>query len=221
VLARAAAAAGVRRLVYMSSVRAMGDTTAHEVPFRCTDPPLPQDVYGRGKLAIEGALRSAVRETCLELVILRPPVVHGPGVKGSFRALMRLVASGMPLPLAGVDNRRSLISRDNLIDIVALTCVHPAVADRVLMVRDSIDFATPELIRALAEGLGCAARLFSVPKTTFALFRCLPRVGPLVKRLTLSLQVDDRATRALLDWVPPVSAEIGLAATARAFRTQP
>jgi nucleoside-diphosphate-sugar epimerase len=216
-LARAAVSGGVRRLIYMSSVRAMGDATLARAAFRSTDLPLPRDAYGRGKLATERALEAAARESGLDLVILRPPLVYGPGVKANFRALMRLAASGLPLPLAGIDNRRSLIFLDNLVDVAARACVHPGVAGQVLLARDAVDLSTPELIRALADGLGRPARMFTVPKFAFAPLRGLPGWGPFVKRLTLSLQVDDEATRALLNWLPQVSSETGLAATARAF----
>jgi len=217
-LASAAFNAGVRRMVHMSSVRAMGDATLPEIPFRCTDPPVPRDAYGRGKLAIERALQIVARQTGLELVILRPPLVYGPGVKANFRALLRLAASGLPLPLAGIDNRRSLIFLDNLVDVAARACTDHRAPGRVLLARDTVDWSTPELIRVLAEGLGRTTRLFTAPEAAFAPLRGLPGLGKLVKRLTLSLQIDDQATRALLDWQPPVSSEIGLAATARAFR---
>jgi nucleoside-diphosphate-sugar epimerase len=217
-LARAGAACGVRRLVHMSSVRAMGDATAPESPFRCTDPAVPRGEYGRGKLAIERALVTVAQQTRLELVILRPPLVYGPGVRANFRALIRLAASGLPLPFAGIENRRSLIFLDNLVDIVSRACMHPGATGRVLLARDSVDLSTPELIRVLAEGLGCAARLFSVPAAAFAPLRRLPAFGPLVRPLTLSLQVDDSETRAALAWLPPVATDIGLAATVSAFR---
>jgi nucleoside-diphosphate-sugar epimerase len=217
-LARAAVAGGVRRLVHMSSVRAMGEATRPGVPFRPTDPPLPREAYGRAKLAIERALVRAVQGTGLELVILRPPLVYGPGVKANFRALIRLAASGLPLPLAGIDNRRSLIFLGNLVDVTARAAVHPAAAEQVLLVRDAIDLSTGEVVRHLAAGLGRRARLFEMPQAVFAALRRLPALGPVVTRLTLSLQVDDSATRCLLDWVPQVSPEAGLVATARAFR---
>jgi nucleoside-diphosphate-sugar epimerase len=219
-LVSAAANAGVRRIVQMSSVRAMGDATPPGIPFRCTDPPVPRDAYGRSKLAIERALQIAARQIGLEVVILRPPLVYGPGVKANFRALLRLAASGLPLPLAGIDNRRSLIFLDNLVDLTARVCTDHRAAGRVLLARDTVDWSTPELIRVLAEGLGRTARLFTAPKGAFGALRVLPGLGPVVNRLTLSLQVDDEATRALLDWLPPVSSEIGLAATARAFRVR-
>jgi len=216
-LARAAAIGGVRRLVYMSSIRAMGAVTEPGAPFRPTDPPLPSDAYGRAKLASERIL-SAAQETGLELVILRPPLVYGPNVKANFRALIRLAASGLPLPFARIDNCRSLIFLGNLVDVVAEAAVNPAAAGRVLLIRDTVDLSTPELVRTLAHGLGRPARLFAVPEAAFAMLRSTPALGALVARLTLSLQVDDSATRALLDWVPRVSTETGLAITAHAFR---
>jgi nucleoside-diphosphate-sugar epimerase len=221
-LASTAGKAGVRRMVHMSSVRAIGDATVPGLPFSSADPPVPRDAprdaYGRGKLAIERALQITARQTGLELIILRPPLVYGPGVKANFRALLRLAASGLPLPLAGIDNRRSLIFLDNLVDLTARACTDHRAAGRVLLARDTVDWSTPELIRVLAEGLGRTARLFTAPDGAFAAIRVLPVLGPLIKRLTLSLQVDDQTTRALLDWLPPVSSEAGLAATARAFR---
>jgi nucleoside-diphosphate-sugar epimerase len=219
-LARAAAANGVRRLVHMSSVRAMGETTRPGAPFRPTDPPLPREAYGRAKLAIEQALATAAQETGRELVILRPPLVYGPGVRANFRALIRLVASGLPLPFAGIANRRSLIFLDNLVDVAAHAAVHPAAAGQVLLARDAADLSTEELIRQLAAGLGRPARLFAVPQAVLAVGRRLPALGALFVRLTLSLQVDDSATRHLLRWAPPVSPEIGLAVTAHAFREE-
>jgi len=220
-LAHSAARAGVRRLVHMSSVRAMGDATPPGAPFRGTDPPHPRDRYGHGKLAIERAMTASAQEVGIEIVILRPPLVYGPGVKANFRALMNLVASGLPLPLAGIDNRRSLIFIDNLVDLIGRVCLHPGAAGRVLLARDAADLSTPELIGLLAEGLGMPARLFGVPQPGLAALRSLPMLGSLLARLTLSLQVDDAETRAALDWRPRVSPEIGLAATAIAFRGRP
>jgi nucleoside-diphosphate-sugar epimerase len=211
----------VRRLIHVSSVRAIGEATLPGAPFHVSDPPRPRDPYGRGKLAIERALMAAAQETGIEIVILRPPLVYGPGVKANFRALMRLVASGLPLPLARIDNRRSLIFIDNLVDLVARACLHPGAAGRVLLARDAADLSTPELIRLLAAGLGRPARLFGVPQPALAALRQFPMLGPLFARLTLSLQIDDAETRAALDWRPQVPPETGLAATASAFRARP
>src|SRR5205814_9805503 len=131
------------RLIHMSSVRAMGEVTLPGAPLRVTDPPRPGDPYGRGKLAIERALQAAARETGIEIVILRPPLVYGPGVKANFRLLMRLVASGLPLPFAAIDNRRSLIFIENLVDLVGRACLHPGAPGRVLLARDAADLSTP------------------------------------------------------------------------------
>ncbi len=216
-LARAAAAAGVRRLVHMSSVRAMGAATPPGAPFRAADRARPADPYGRTKLATEGALAAVARGSGLDLVILRPPLVHGPQVKGNMRALIGLVASGLPLPFAGIDNRRSLIFLDNLVDLTATACLHPAAVGRVLLARDAADLSTPALIRALAAGLGRRGSAVSpFPRPPLP---CCRRAGAraATARLTLSLQVEDGETRRSLGWSPQVGVEAGLAATARAY----
>jgi UDP-glucose 4-epimerase len=215
-LARGMAASGGRRLVLVSSIKAMGETTAPGRPFRSDDLPRPQDAYGRAKLAGERAAIAAARDSGIELVVIRPPLVHGPGVKANFAALLRLAQTGLPLPFAAIDNRRSLVCRDNLVDLLAVAATHPAAAGMILLARDA-DFSTPALIRTLAAGLGRKARLFPVADALFATLRPLPVIGPRLGRLTLSLQVDDSATRDALQWRPPVPAEAALAATARAF----
>lgn len=216
-LFRGAARAGLRRLIFMSSIKAMGEATRPGREFRADDPPCPEDGYGRTKLVTERALAKVAAATGVELVILRPPLVYGPRVGANFRSLVRLAASGLPLPFAAVDNRRSLIFLDNLVDLVAAAALHPAAAGLVLLTADGTDLSTPALIRILAQAQGREARLFALPDAVFAALRALPGLGPAISRLTLSLQVDDRATRDLLGWTPPVSAEAGLIATARAL----
>jgi nucleoside-diphosphate-sugar epimerase len=216
-LARAAAQAGARRLVYLSSIKAMGEATVPGRPFRADDTPRPEDAYGRAKLASERALAETAAATGLELVILRPPLVYGPGVGGNFRALLRLAGSGLPLPFAALANRRSLIGRDNLIDLIAAAALHPGAGGAMLLARDEADLSLPALIRLLAEGQGRTAHLFPAPPAAFAPLRRLPAIGPAISRLTLSLQVDDGATRDRLGWTPPVAAAAGLLATARAL----
>jgi nucleoside-diphosphate-sugar epimerase len=219
-LVGAAARAGVRRLVLLSSIKAMGEATALGQPFRPSDGPHPEDNYGRAKLASEQAAGAAAAETGLELVVVRPPLVYGPGVRANFRALIRLAGRGMPLPFAAVDNRRSLISRDNLVDLIANATFHPAAGGEILLARDGDDLSTPALIRALAAGLGREPRLFAVPEAVFTTLRRFPGIGPPLSRLTLSLQVEDATTRAVLGWTPPVLAAVALAATARAVATE-
>jgi nucleoside-diphosphate-sugar epimerase len=216
-LARAMGAAGARRLVLVSSIKAMGEATAPGRPFRPDDEPRPEDAYGRAKLASERAAREAADNAGLELVVIRPPLVYGAGVKANFAALIRLAASGAPLPFAALDNRRSLIFRDNLVDLLAVAATHKAAAGMILLARDDTDFSTPDLIRALADGLGRKTRLFPVPAALFAALGILPTIGPLLSRLTGSLQVDDSATRSALGWAPPVPAAAALRETARTF----
>jgi len=216
-LIRAMGAAGTRRLVLVSSVKAMGEATAPGRPFRPTDEPRPEDAYGRAKLASEQAARAAAQENGVELVVIRPSLVYGPGVKANFAALIRIAASGVPLPFAALDNRRSFICRDNLVDLLALAATHPAAAGMTLLARDDADFSTPQLIRALAAAVGRKARLFPVPAALFAALKPLPGIGPRLARLTGTLQVDDSTTRSVLGWEPPVSAATALAVSARAF----
>jgi nucleoside-diphosphate-sugar epimerase len=200
----------------MSSVKAMGDATLPGQLFHADDCPCPDDAYGRAKLGTERALAEVAAESGLDLVILRPPLVYGPGAGGNFRALVRL-AGLLPLPFAGIDNRRSLIFLDNLVDLAAAAALHPAAAGLTLLAADGAGLSTPALIRILALGQGRVAHLFALPDAVFAALRRLPGLGPAVSRLTLSLAVDDGRTRALLGWTPPVAAEAGLTLTARAF----
>jgi nucleoside-diphosphate-sugar epimerase len=216
-LARALAAAGGRRLLLVSSIKAMGETTAPGRPFRPDDQPQPEDAYGRAKLAAERAAADAARSTGLELTIVRPPLVYGPGGRANFAMLVRLAASGLPLPFAGIDNRRSLIFRDTLADLLAHAATHPAAAGRTLLVRDDEDMSTAALIRTLATAMGRPARLFAAPSGVFEALRPVPGVGSRLARLTGSLQVDDSVTRAVLGWGPRVAARDALAATARSF----
>ena len=201
----------------MSSIRAMGAATRPEEPFRAGDPPRPEDLYGRTKLAIEGAVVAAAQRSGLDLVILRPPLVYGPCAKGNLRGLIRLVASGLPLPFAGISNLRSLIFLGNLVELIVTVCFHPAASGRVLLARDSADMSTPGLICALAAGFRRPARLFNVPPVAFEALSVLPMVGAAVSILTSSLQIDDDETRRTLGWSPVIATETGLASTARAY----
>jgi len=218
-LARAIAGAGGQRLVLVSSIKAMAEVTSPGHPLCPEDEPRPQDAYGNAKLASERAAAFAARETGIELVVIRPPLVYGPGVRANFAALVRLARSGLPLPFATIDNRRSLIFRDNLVDLLAVAATHQAAAGMTLLARDDKDFSTPELIQALAAGLNRKPHLFPVPSALFAALRPLPGIGTKMMRLTLSLQVDDSATRTALQWSPPVPAASALTATGRAFAT--
>jgi nucleoside-diphosphate-sugar epimerase len=212
-LGKAARAAGVERILVFSSVKVHGETSPPR--FKASDPPAPADAYGAAKLAIE----RAVADSGAAFTVLRPPLVYGPGVKGNVRALMRLVAWGVPLPLAGIDNRRSVIFLDNLIDLVEAALESPRAIGQAFLMRDDREPSTPELVRLIAAGMGRRARLLPVPP---GLIRALARMagrGEDAARLLSSLTVDDTATRSLLGWAPRVALENGIAATCRAFQS--
>jgi nucleoside-diphosphate-sugar epimerase len=215
-LARAAAEAGVPRLVLMSSIKVLGDATPGRA-FRADDAPVPGDVYGLAKWRIEVAMRAAAGE---RLAILRPPLVYGPGVKANFRALLRLVDSGVPLPFARIDNRRSFIFLDNLLDLVETALVHPAAAGGIFLLRDDEDVSTAELARRIARALGRRPRLFSCPPALLGGLAALLGRRAAADRLLASLRVDDLATRRQLAWQPRVGLDDGLAATCRVWRQE-
>ena len=216
-LARRAVRAGVRRLVFMSSVKVSGERTPAGQPFREAQAPAPEDPYGISKWEAEQQLLALGRETGLEVVIIRPPLVYGPGVVANFARLLQTVQRGVPLPLAGVHNQRSLIALPNLVDFVVRCIQHPAAAQQTFLVSDGDDVSTPELIRRIAHAQGRPARLFYVPPAALvAAARMLGR-GPAVERLCGNLQIDSNHARTLLGWTPPVSMRDGLAQTVQAL----
>jgi nucleoside-diphosphate-sugar epimerase len=210
-LARAARIAGVERILFMSSIKAMGAISG-DVLFRTDAIAKPAEAYGRAKLSIEKAL-----EFGPSLVVLRPPLIYGPGVKGNFRALLGLVARGIPLPLASIANRRSFIFIENLLDLVELALTHAAAPGAIWLMRDDEDISTPELFRRLARHEGRQVRLFPFPPGLLRQALCLAGRGRDATALIDSLAVDDTATRALLGWQPRASLDDGLAATCRWF----
>ena len=148
--------------------------------------------------------------TGLELVVLRPPLVYGPNVRGNFATLLKACAHGWPLPLGGIDNRRSLVSTTNLASAVAASVVDARAAGATFFVSDGEDISTPDLVCRLAQAMGRRPRLWTVPSPLLSLAKRLPVIGPKVRRLTGSLQIDSRAIRERLDWTPPLSLDAGL-----------
>ncbi len=214
-LARQAAAAGVRRFVFISSVKVNGESTLPGRPFTERDAPAPQDAYGLSKLEAEHGLRAIAQETGMELVVIRPPLVYGPGVRANFRALMRAVARGLPLPLAAVDNRRSLVGLDNLVDFI-VTCIdHPSAAHEIFLVSDGEDLSTPGLIRGLAQAMGRSPRLFRMPLWMLWIPATLFGRRASLERVCGNLQVDITKARTILGWHPPVPVSEGLAQVVR------
>lgn len=216
-LARAAVACGVRRFVFVSSVKVNGEATPTGCPFTYADAPAPVDPYGVSKLEAERGLFALAAETGLEVVVVRPVLVYGPGVKANFLGMMRWLNVGVPLPLGAIDNRRSLVAIDNLVDLLATCIVHPRAAGEVLLVSDGEDLSTTELLRRMAAALGRPSRLLPVPPGILELGARLLGKGSISRRLCGSLQVDITRTRNVLDWSPPVSVDDGLARTARHF----
>jgi len=213
-LAKAAAAAGVRRFVFVSTVKVMGERTAAR-PFVETDTPEPEDAYGLSKWAAEKALMEAAGPGRLEPVILRPPLVYGPGVGGNFLSLLKLCQKASPLPLMTVNNRRSFLYVGNLADAV-LRCLNPGnkAAGQTYFVRDGEDLSTSALIRHVARALGRPALLFPAPKSFIRLAGLLMGKSEAVRRMLDSLQIDDEKIRRQLGWTPPWDVVQGLKETA-------
>lgn len=209
-LARQAVAAGVRRFIYISSVKVNGEDTLAGRPFTAESVPAPRDAYGISKMEAEQGLRKIAAGTGMEVVIIRPPLVYGPGVRANFKALMRAVARGVPLPLGSVHNLRSLVALDNLVDFM-VTCIrHPQAANQTFLVSDGEDVSTSELVRRMARAMGRPARL--VPAPMWLLLAGAGALGKrdVVQRLCGSLQVDLSKARQILGWIPPQSLDEGL-----------
>jgi len=217
-LARSAAACGVRRLVLLSSVKVNGERT-DALPFTEDDAPHPEDAYGKSKWEAEQALARVAAETGLQAVVLRPPLVYGPGVKGNFLRLMAWVARGWPLPLGSVENRRSLIYVGSLADAIVKAIETPRAAGETFFVADSEDVSTPDLVRGLAAALGVKPRLLPFPLAPLRLASALAGRGAEFARLTGSLQVDSSRIQRKLDWRPRFTLAQGLAETARWYRS--
>jgi nucleoside-diphosphate-sugar epimerase len=216
-LARAAVKCGVRRFVFLSSVKVCGEAT-YDRPFRDGDPPQPMDAYGISKLGAEKALQVLAKETGLQLVILRPPLVYGPEVGANFRALLRLCDSPWPLPFASLENRRSLISVDNLVDALHRAVAIDNPAPGPWLVSDGDDLSLAELIGQLRRALGRADRLLPLsPRLMMALAAAVGQQAR-ADRVLGSLLVDGSGFREKFGWKPPLTASEGLAATARWYR---
>ena len=205
-LARAAARAGVRRFVFVSSIKVNGESTPPHRPFRSGDSPQPQDRYARSKWAAEQALANVAAETRLETVVVRPPLVYGPGVGANFLRLVRLVDSRLPLPFGAIRNSRSLIFVGNLAQLLALCATSPAAAGRTLLASDGNDVSTPQLARKIGAALGFTTRLLPFPSAL------------LPSRLVDSLAVDSSDTRRVLDWLPRFTLDEGIAQTVKGYR---
>jgi len=216
-LAEEAAIAGVKRLVYLSSVKVMGESTPPGQLFTHTSPVNPHDAYARSKLAAERALWNVAQHTGLEVVIVRPPLVYGPGVGANFQALVEWVSKGWPMPFGSITNRRSLIGLGNLVDMVAQCIEHPKAPGQTFLASDGSDLSTPDLVKHIAAALGRPARMVEVPLWLLQFLGHVAGRTQQVNRLTESLQLDIQHTMRTLDWHPPHSIQEELVRTIEAF----
>lgn len=213
-LARQAARAGVHRFIFISSIKVNGEGTELGKPYSADCHPAPLDPYGVSKMEAEQGLRDLASETGMELVIIRPVLVYGPGVKANFRSMMSWLCIGVPLPLGAIHNKRSLVSLENLVDLI-VTCIdHPAAANQIFLVSDGEDLSTTELLRRMSLALGKPARLLPVPAALLESAAVMLGKKNVAQRLCGSLQVDISKTRELLGWAPPVSVDQALRMTA-------
>lgn len=216
-LARQAATAGVRRFVFLSSIKVNGEQTQIGRLFTSNDTTIPSDAYGISKCEAEEGLRRIAEQTGMEFVIIRPVLVYGPGVKGNFLSMMRWLYKGIPLPLGAINNARSLVALDNLVDLIVTCLHHPAAANQTFLVSDSEDISTTDLLKRTASVMGVKARLIPVPGSIIQAGARLLGKGDVAQRLCGSLQVDISKTRELLGWSPPVTVDQALEKTAKYF----
>lgn len=210
-LARQAAKAGVRRFVFVSSIKVNGERTKVGVAFKSDDVPYPEDPYGISKYEAEVGLRKIATETGLEVVIVRPPLVYGPEVKGNFSTMMRWLRQGIPLPLGAVtENLRSLVALDNLVDLLVKCIDHPAAANEIFLVSDGEDLSTTDLLHRLGVAMGKPARLLPVPPSWLQVAAKLLGKSDMAQRLLGNLQVDISHTCQTLGWKPLISVDVGL-----------
>jgi nucleoside-diphosphate-sugar epimerase len=216
-LASSAAQAGVRRFILISSIKVNGEMTLPDRPFTSLDLPAPVDAYGVSKWEAEEALRELGERTGMEVVIIRPPLVYGPGVKANFLSMLRWVERGVPLPLGAIANRRSMVALGNLTDLIVHCIDHPAASGNTFLVSDGEDLSTTQLLRRVARSLNVRPWLIPVPQKVLSTALVLLGKQALATRLCGSLQVDMCRTCELLGWVPPVSIESALAGVAKYY----
>lgn len=219
-LAQQAVEAGVRRFVFVSSIKVNGEWTLPGEAFSADDLPAANDPYGISKLEAEEGLLALAAASGLEVVIVRPPLIYGPGVKANFQSMLRWLNKGIPLPLGAIENRRSLVALDNLVDLLVICLVHPAAAGERFLVSDGEDLSTSELLRRIGQALGRPAHLLPVPQSWLEGGARLIGREDLSQRICGSLQVNIDKTRERLNWTPPVAVNQALTLTAAHFLEQ-
>jgi UDP-glucose 4-epimerase len=210
-LARQAAASGVKRFIFISSIKVNGEATAEGEAFRFDDTAKPEDAYSISKAEAETGLKQIATQTGMELVIIRPPLIYGPGVKANFAAMMKLARINLPLPLGAIKNKRSLVALDNLVDLI-ITCIdHPKAANQTFLVSDDQDVSTTELLQMMTRAAGKAPWFMPVPVSWLKLAGKFIGKQAVIDRLCGNLQVDISHTKDTLGWTPPVTVEEGIA----------
>lgn len=217
-LAQSAADSGVKRFIFISTIKVSGEYTIPGKSFKSSQTPNPIDNYAISKFEAEQGLLEIGKKTGMEVVIIRPPLVYGPGVKANFQKLMEYVKKTIPLPLGAVNNSRSLVSMDNLIDLIATCVVHPKAANQIFLVSDDHDVSTTQLLKKLANALNKPSLLIPVPRPVFTFFSKLFGKQAIVNRLFESLQVDIEHTKNTLNWQPPISFDKALKKTATFYK---
>lgn len=218
-LARQAAIAGTKRFIFVSSIKVNGEMTTRK-PFTPDEVVTPEDPYGVSKFEAELGLRDIAEKTGMEVVIIRPPLVYGPGAPGNFGLLIRAVARGIPLPLGAIHNKRSLVAVSNLVDLITLCIKHPAAANQTFMASDNEDLSTTELVIRIGKALGYRPRMFPIPQGLLTFALVVLGKGAIAQRLCGSLQVDINKTLTLLNWTPPYKVDEAMLQTAQAFLKQ-
>ncbi|PJE53311.1 UDP-glucose 4-epimerase [Marinomonas sp. BSi20584] len=215
-LARQAAEAGVKRFIFLSSIKVNGESTSYRTPFTAFDMRNPEDPYGMSKSEAEEQLLALGKETGMEIVIIRPPLVYGEGAKANFASLMKLVGKGFPLPFRAINhNKRSLVSVYNLVDLIKVCIDHPKAANQVFLVSDDNDLSTAQMVDLMAKAQGKANLSIPMPVWCFKLAGKIFKKEAVVDRLVGSLQLDIEHTKNTLDWAPPYSVEHGFALAAK------
>lgn len=216
-LACQAANLGVKRFVFLSSIKVNGEFTEIGKPFCADEMPDPQDPYSISKLEAEQGLIEIAKQTGMEVAIIRPPLVYGPGVKGNFLSMIKWLQRGIPMPFGAIHNKRSLVALDNVVDLILTCFFHPAASNQVFLAGDGEDISTTQLLRRLGTALGRPARLLPVPVSLLFFAAALLHQQDKVQRLCGSLQVDIEKTRTLLGWCPPITVDEGLRRVAEGF----
>jgi nucleoside-diphosphate-sugar epimerase len=216
-LAQEAAKAGVKRFIYLSSIKVNGEETTSGQSYSEDSVPAPIDPYGVSKWEAELGLEKVCAQTGMEFVIIRPPLVYGPGVKANFQKLMGLVAKGLPLPLGSVHNQRSMLALDNLVSFIAKVTANPLAANQRFLLSDGQDLSTTQLLRLLAKGMDKSIWFLPVPVFILRAAAQILGASAAADRLLGSLQIDSSKARQLLQWQPPLSAEEGITIAAKAY----